>query len=93
MKITAFKTTLVDLPLDKPIATAIHQMKSVGCVLLELETDQAHREAAAEDDVDLVPEGTLPGEVRPCRDFDFFGTMGEVAEHRTREGCKQRPPL
>ena len=40
MKITAFKTTLVDLPLDKPIATAIHQMKSVGCVLLELETDQ-----------------------------------------------------
>lgn len=40
MKITYFKTTLVDVPLDKPIATAIHQMKSVGCVLLELGTDE-----------------------------------------------------
>ncbi len=40
MKITGFKTTLVDLPLEKPIATAIHQIKSTGCVLLELEIDQ-----------------------------------------------------
>ena len=40
MKITDFKTTLVNLPLEKPIATAIHQMKSVGCVLLALETDE-----------------------------------------------------
>jgi len=40
MKITRFKTTLVDVPLKKPIATAIHQMKSVAYVLLELETDQ-----------------------------------------------------
>ena len=40
MKITRFKTTLVDVPLENPIATAIHQMKSVGYVLLELETDQ-----------------------------------------------------
>jgi L-alanine-DL-glutamate epimerase-like enolase superfamily enzyme len=40
MKITRFKTRLVDVPLEKPIATAIHQMKSVGYVLLELETDQ-----------------------------------------------------
>lgn len=40
MKITRFKTTLVDVPLGRPIATAIHQMKSVGCVLLELETDE-----------------------------------------------------
>ena len=40
MKITACRTTAVDVPLAKPIATAIHQMKSVGCVLLELETDQ-----------------------------------------------------
>ena len=40
MKITRFKTTLVDVPLEKPIATAIHQLKSVGYVLLELETDQ-----------------------------------------------------
>jgi L-alanine-DL-glutamate epimerase-like enolase superfamily enzyme len=40
MKITRFKTTLVDVPLENPIATAIHQLKSVGYVLLELETDQ-----------------------------------------------------
>ena len=40
MKITEFKTRLVDIPLEKPIATAIHQINSVGCVLLELETDQ-----------------------------------------------------
>jgi len=40
MKITAVKTQLVDLPLSKPIATAIHDIQSVGCVLLSLETDQ-----------------------------------------------------
>jgi L-alanine-DL-glutamate epimerase-like enolase superfamily enzyme len=40
MKITRLKTTLVNVPLAKPIATPIHQMKSVGCVLVELETDQ-----------------------------------------------------
>ncbi len=40
MKITRFKTRLVDVPFDQPIATAIHQMHSVGCVLLQLETDQ-----------------------------------------------------
>lgn len=40
MKITRFKTTLVDVPFERPIATAIHNMRSVGCVLLELETDQ-----------------------------------------------------
>ena len=40
MKVTNFKTTLVDIPLDRPIRTAIHDMRSVGCVLLELETDQ-----------------------------------------------------
>ena len=40
MKITRFKTTLVDVPLERPIATSIHQMKSLGYVLLELETDQ-----------------------------------------------------
>ena len=40
MKITKFKTTLVDVPLVKSIATAIHQINSTGCVLLELETDQ-----------------------------------------------------
>jgi L-alanine-DL-glutamate epimerase-like enolase superfamily enzyme len=40
MKVTNFKTTLVDIPLNRPIRTAIHGMRSVGCVLLELETDQ-----------------------------------------------------
>jgi L-alanine-DL-glutamate epimerase-like enolase superfamily enzyme len=40
MKVTGFKTTLVEVPLDRPIRTAIHDMRSVGCVLLELETDQ-----------------------------------------------------
>jgi L-alanine-DL-glutamate epimerase-like enolase superfamily enzyme len=40
MKITKFKTTLVNIPLENPISTAIHQMASVGCVLLELETDE-----------------------------------------------------
>jgi L-alanine-DL-glutamate epimerase-like enolase superfamily enzyme len=40
VKITNFKTTLVDIPLAQPISTAIHQMRSVGCVLLELETDE-----------------------------------------------------
>ena len=40
MKITRFKTTLVDVPLQNPISTAIHQVKTVGYVLLELETDQ-----------------------------------------------------
>ena len=39
MKITEFKTTLVDIPLEKRIKTAIHDMRSVGCVLLELHTD------------------------------------------------------
>lgn len=40
MKITAVNTRLVDVPLEKPITTAIHDIRSVGCVLLELQTDQ-----------------------------------------------------
>jgi L-alanine-DL-glutamate epimerase-like enolase superfamily enzyme len=40
MKITALRTDLVNVPLDKPIATAIHNIETVGCVLLTLETDQ-----------------------------------------------------
>jgi len=40
MKITAVKTKLANVPFDKPIATAIHNMNSVGCVLLYLETDE-----------------------------------------------------
>jgi L-alanine-DL-glutamate epimerase-like enolase superfamily enzyme len=39
MKITEFKTTRVDIPLEKRIKTAIHDMRSIGCVLLELRTD------------------------------------------------------
>jgi len=46
MKITKLKTQLVDLPLDKEISTAIHTMRSVGCVCVTLETDQGlHGEA------------------------------------------------
>lgn len=40
MKVTALKTEIVDLPLAKPVATAIHLINSVGCVLLRIETDQ-----------------------------------------------------
>ncbi|RED48559.1 mandelate racemase/muconate lactonizing enzyme family protein [Aestuariispira insulae] len=39
MKITRLKTIPVDVPLDKPLKTAIHDIRSVGCVLLRLETD------------------------------------------------------
>ena len=40
MKITRLHTQIVNIPLDAPIATAIHDISSVGCVLLTLETDQ-----------------------------------------------------
>ncbi|MGI9311562.1 MAG: mandelate racemase/muconate lactonizing enzyme family protein [bacterium] len=40
MKITALKTRLVNLPLARPIATAIHRIDSLGCALLTVETDQ-----------------------------------------------------
>ena len=40
MKITKLKTQIVSLPLERSINTAIHQIHSVGCVLLTLETDQ-----------------------------------------------------
>ncbi len=39
MKITKLETQLVNLPLPKPIRTSIHDMRSVGCVLLRLRTD------------------------------------------------------
>lgn len=42
MKITAIKTKLVNVPLENPINTAIHDISSVGCVLLYLETDTGH---------------------------------------------------
>lgn len=40
MKITSVATRLVDLPLPRPIGTAIHSIRSVGCVLATLRTDE-----------------------------------------------------
>ena len=40
MKITQLETQLINLPLPKPVKTAIHNMQSVGCVLLRLRTDE-----------------------------------------------------
>lgn len=40
MKITKLRTTPVHLPLEKPIKTAIHDIRSIGYLLLHLETDQ-----------------------------------------------------
>lgn len=39
VKITSLTTTLVELPLPKPVGTAIHAIGSVGCVLVEVRTD------------------------------------------------------
>ncbi|MBU3007720.1 mandelate racemase/muconate lactonizing enzyme family protein [Cobetia amphilecti] len=39
MKITNLRTVLVEVPLEKPLITAIHETRSVGCVLIYLETD------------------------------------------------------
>ena len=40
MIIDKITTQLVELPFEKPIKTAIHEMRSVGCVLLSIETDE-----------------------------------------------------
>ena len=40
MQIKEFRTSLVFVPLAQPITTAIHQSHGVGCVLLELKTDE-----------------------------------------------------
>ncbi len=40
MKITKLQTQLVNLPLDKPIKTAIHNMQSVGCVLVSIHSNE-----------------------------------------------------
>ena len=40
MKIDAIKTQIVEIPFDKTITTAIHTMRSVGCVLLTIKTDR-----------------------------------------------------
>lgn len=39
LKITRLKTDLVNIPLEKPIRTAIHDIRSVGCVLITLESN------------------------------------------------------
>lgn len=41
MKITSLDTTLVELALPKAVGTAIHAIDSVGCVLVEIRTDDA----------------------------------------------------
>ena len=38
MQIDALETVVVEVPLPKPIGTAIHQMRSVGCVLTTVRT-------------------------------------------------------
>lgn len=38
MKIARLTTRIVDVPFARPIQTAIHEMRSIGCVLVELKT-------------------------------------------------------
>jgi len=40
MIVTHLDTTLVEVPLPAPVETAIHSMRSVGCVLVQLRTDE-----------------------------------------------------
>ena len=40
MKIIKLQTQLVNIPLTKPIKTAIHNMQSVGCVLVSIHSDE-----------------------------------------------------
>lgn len=40
MKITDVRTLLVNIPIDKPIKTSIHDIRSVGCVLVFVDTDE-----------------------------------------------------
>jgi L-alanine-DL-glutamate epimerase-like enolase superfamily enzyme len=42
VKVVRLDTSLVEIPLERPIGTAIHAIRSVGCVLVELETDDGH---------------------------------------------------
>ena len=39
MRIVGLGTSLIEVPLPRPVGTAIHAMRSVGCVLVELRTD------------------------------------------------------
>jgi len=43
MKIIKLDTRLAELPFEKPIRTALHDMRSVGCVCLTLLTDEGLR--------------------------------------------------
>jgi L-alanine-DL-glutamate epimerase-like enolase superfamily enzyme len=40
MKITALRTARVEIPIEPPLKTSIHQIRSVGCVLVFLDTDE-----------------------------------------------------
>ncbi len=40
MKITGLRCVQVEIPLEKPIRTAIHDVRTVGCVLVYLDTDE-----------------------------------------------------
>ena len=40
MKITRLRTARVAVPLEKPLRTSIHDIRSVGCVLVYLDTDE-----------------------------------------------------
>ena len=40
MKITKIATRIINLPFESTITTAVHEMSSVGCVLLTIETDE-----------------------------------------------------
>ncbi len=40
MKITALRTTVIDIPIEPPILSAIFAIRSAGCVLVHLDTDQ-----------------------------------------------------
>jgi L-alanine-DL-glutamate epimerase-like enolase superfamily enzyme len=40
MKITAVRTILVNVPIAKPVKTSIHDIRSVGCVLVFVDTDE-----------------------------------------------------
>jgi len=40
MKITDVRTVLINVPIEKPVKTAIHDIRSVGCVLIFVDTDE-----------------------------------------------------
>jgi len=40
MRVTGLETTIVKVPFDKPLKTAIHHIEGVGCALLTVRTDE-----------------------------------------------------